>query len=297
MLEERSSRVIRRGIVILIVVVSLFFAANYAFATMPLCSCVEWDKHAYKLGETATFTLETIPVDIDPLSIDFTYVHLSSDSDKIGSDYLVAEIGKNTASFFGEVQFGTYTDGTTLKTNVGDSVYIEFGYLSDSAKILPSLDDKSSTVKYVVVTTDKASYSVGETVRITGEVRDLYPNGILKISSFYPNGAYSTIDSQEVVIDADKKFILTHTAGGEQKAGGPNIVTARYWQNSSSPFVSGETSFDVSCLNALSCYDLPLINTPQYIAKRQAQQMLLILVVAGIGIGIGTGVFVIKRRK
>ncbi len=157
MLDERSSLC---GIVILIVVVSLFFGTNSAFATMPTPIGVSWDKYIYKLGETGTFTLEGTTANKNPFLTDFTYVHLSSDSDKIGSDYLVVETGVNTGLFFGVVQFGTDTDGVaSLKTNVGDLVYakvsIDSPILPGSAKILSSLDDESSTVQYNVITTDK----------------------------------------------------------------------------------------------------------------------------------------------
>ncbi len=298
-------------IIILIVVVSLFFVPNSAFASeidRPV-HAVNWDKYAYKLTETGTFTLISEDANKSSRIIDFTYVHLSSDSDKIGSDYLVVETGVNTGRFFGEIQFGTDTDGVaSLKTNVGDIVYVEYDnsglYITviGYAEILSSLDDESSTVQYIVVTTDKASYSVGETVRITGEVRDLYPNGTLNIFVRYPASSYIALDPQEVAIDADKKFILTHTAGGERNAEGTYTIGAVYWKNSWSSPYRVETTFDVSCLNALRCYTaIPIAQHPasyeksaQRVAEGQALQMLMISVVVA---GIGIGVFVIKRRK
>jgi len=293
-------------IISLIVVVSLFFGANSAFATPPSCICVDWDKGAYKLGETGTFTLESIPANKNPFLIDFSFVHLSSDSDKIGSDYLVEETGVNTGYFSGEIQFGTD------KTNVGDLVYVKLSIdttlLGDSAKILSSLDDSSPTVQYIVVTTDKASYSEGETVRITGEVRDLFPNGALTIFVGYPEllgsgWRMAALASQEVAVGADKKFILTHTAGGEKKVEGTYTIRASYWANpvhGANYGRSADTTYEFYPTLPSSPTSILIAEHPQPVAEVQAPQMLMIpVVVAGIGAGIsvGIGVFVIKRRK
>jgi len=300
-------------IIILIVVVSLFFGANSAFASEVSCICAEWEKHAYKLGETGTFTLESITANKNPFLIDFSFVHLSSDSDKIGSDYLVEETGVNTGYFSGEIQFGTDTDGVaSLKTNVGDLVYVKLSIdttlLGDSAKILSSLDDSSPTVQYIVVTTDKASYSEGETVRITGEVRDLFPNGTLKIFVGYPEllgsgWRMAALASQEVAVGADKKFILTHTAGGEKKVGGTYTITASYWANpvhGANYGRSADTTYEFYPTLPSSPTSILIAEHPQPVAEVQAPQMLMIPVVVtgiGAGIGIGISVFVIKRRK
>jgi len=293
MLDKRSSLC---GIVILIVVVSLLFGANSAFASSPspIDNVVTWDKDTYKPGETGTFTLVSEASNKNSNLIDFAYVHLWSDSDKIGSDYLVEESGVNTGRYYGDVQFGTDTDGVeSIKTNVGDLVYVGFGFSWYSAKFCVLCG------KYIVVTTDKAYYSVGETVRITGEVR--YPDGTLNIL-VYPNGLPTELKSQEVTIDADKKFILTHTAGGELIAGGTYTMEAVYRMNSWSLPYRAETTFDVSCLNALRCYPaIPIAQPPvsyekstQLVTKIQTLNILVISVLVAV---ITIGVFVIKRRK
>ena len=64
----------------------------------------------------------------------------------------------------------------------------------------------------VVVTTDKSSYSEGETILVTGEVRDLYSGTPVSIIIEAPNGNIVRI-AQETV-GADKKFSMEHTAGG-----------------------------------------------------------------------------------
>ena len=79
----------------------------------------------------------------------------------------------------------------------------------------------------VVVTTDKSSYSEGETILVTGEVRDLYSGTPVSIIIKAPNGNIVRI-AQETV-GADKKFSMEHTAGGGlMKTEGIYLVTVTY---------------------------------------------------------------------
>ncbi len=78
----------------------------------------------------------------------------------------------------------------------------------------------------IVVTTDKASYSEGETIVITGEVRDLYsgiPVSVIVISS---KGSIVTI--AQVTVGADKKYSTEITAGGTMKTEGTYTVKVTY---------------------------------------------------------------------
>lgn len=263
--------------------VSLFFGANSAFASEPYMPSVSWDKDAYKLAQTGTITLHSNEANKNPYLIDFAYVHLSSDSDKIGSDYLVVETFVNTGYFQGDVQFGTDTDGeTSLKTNIGDLVYVEYDGpspwpLIDSAKIFSSLDDASPTVQYVLVSADKASYFEGEIITITGEVRELIPNFtlILNVAGFL----------HEVTVGADKKFSTEVIAGEERRSAGKYLITATYENSTRTSGGSATTTFEFC----------PTI-CPSPIAKyfNQGVQLLMISVVVA---SIGIGVFMIKRRK
>ena len=63
----------------------------------------------------------------------------------------------------------------------------------------------------IVVTTDKASYSEGETIVITGEVKDLYSGTPVSVMVIAPNGNIVTI--AQVTVGADKKFSTQVTAG------------------------------------------------------------------------------------
>jgi hypothetical protein len=79
----------------------------------------------------------------------------------------------------------------------------------------------------IVVTTDKASYSEGETIVITGEVMNLYSGTPVSVIVKAPNGNLVSIINLEV--SADKKFSTEVTAGGAlMKSIGVYTVTAQY---------------------------------------------------------------------
>jgi len=64
----------------------------------------------------------------------------------------------------------------------------------------------------IVVTTDKASYSEGETILVTGEVRDLYSGTSVSITVVAPNG--DLVSLSQLTVGADKKFSTEVFAGG-----------------------------------------------------------------------------------
>ena len=64
----------------------------------------------------------------------------------------------------------------------------------------------------IVVTTDKAFYSEGETIVITGEVRDLYSGTLISLMVLHPNGNIVAIE--QLTVGADKKFSTKIAAGG-----------------------------------------------------------------------------------
>ena len=64
----------------------------------------------------------------------------------------------------------------------------------------------------IVVTTNKASYSEGEIIYITGEVRDLYSGTPVSVIVKAPNG--NLVSISQVEVKADKKFSLQQDAGG-----------------------------------------------------------------------------------
>ena len=56
----------------------------------------------------------------------------------------------------------------------------------------------------IVVTTDKSSYSEGETILVTGEVRDLYSGTPVSVIVKAPNG--NLVSIAQVTVGVDKKF-------------------------------------------------------------------------------------------
>ena len=92
----------------------------------------------------------------------------------------------------------------------------------------------------VVVTTDKASYSEGETILVTGEVSQLLGGYALSLTVLAPNGNLVSID--QLAVGADKKFSTTLSAGGSlMKAVGTYTVTVQYGDNKNNV---GGTSFE-----------------------------------------------------
>ena len=79
----------------------------------------------------------------------------------------------------------------------------------------------------IVVTTDKASYSEGQTIVITGEVMNLYSGTPVSVIVKAPNG--NLVSIAQVTVGADKKFSTEVTAGGAlMKAVGAYTVTVQY---------------------------------------------------------------------
>jgi len=79
----------------------------------------------------------------------------------------------------------------------------------------------------IVVTTDKASYSEGETIVITGEVMNLYSGTPVSVIVKAPNG--NLVSIAQITVGVDKKFSTEVTAGGAlMKSIGAYTVTVQY---------------------------------------------------------------------
>lgn len=95
------------------------------------------------------------------------------------------------------------------------------------------------TNESIVVTTDKASYSEGETIVITGEVREFYSGTPVSVFVYTPNGELVSI--AQIDVGADKKFSTEMTAGGALMTTlGTYSVTVQYGTESR----SAETTFE-----------------------------------------------------
>jgi len=91
----------------------------------------------------------------------------------------------------------------------------------------------------IVVTTDKASYSEGEIILVTGEVRDLYSGTPVSVIVTAPNG--NIVSIAQVTVGVDKKFSTEVTAGGAlMKVEGSYTVAVQYGNANR----SAETSFE-----------------------------------------------------
>ena len=88
------------------------------------------------------------------------------------------------------------------------------------------------------VTTDKASYSEGETIVISGEVRELYSGTPVAVVVVSPNNSIVTI--AQVTVGADKKFSTEITAGGTMKTEGTYTVSVTYGNETRSATTSFE---------------------------------------------------------
>jgi len=104
-----------------------------------------------------------------------------------------------------------------------------------SIGMMPAFGEMSDLI---VVTTDKASYSEGEIILVTGEVQSLY--GVpVSIIVKAPNG--NLVSIAQIDVGADKKFSTEITAGGAlMKVEGTYTITVQYGNVNR----TAETSFE-----------------------------------------------------
>ncbi len=116
------------------------------------------------------------------------------------------------------------------------SVFALSAILVASIGMAPAFGQIQSSI---VVTTDKASYSDGEVILVTGEVRDLYSGTPVSVIVKAPNG--NLVSIAQVTVGADKKFSTEITAGGAlMQAEGTYTITVQYGTESR----TAETSFE-----------------------------------------------------
>ena len=89
------------------------------------------------------------------------------------------------------------------------SVFALSAILIASIGMAPAFGQIQSSI---VVTTEKSSYSEGDTIIVTGEVRDLYSGTPVSVIVKAPNG--NLVSIAQVSVGADKKFSTEITAGG-----------------------------------------------------------------------------------
>ena len=91
----------------------------------------------------------------------------------------------------------------------------------------------------IVVTTDKTAYAAGDTIVVTGEVRDIYSGTPVALIVKSPDGQ-SVVHIAQITVGADRKFSTEITAGGVMKAEGEYTITVQY----GNPNRSATTSFE-----------------------------------------------------
>ena len=95
-------------------------------------------------------------------------------------------------------------------------------------------------VEPIVVSTDKSSYSEGETIMVSGEVKELLSGFPVSLQVFAPNGNLVAIAQPEV--GPDRMYSAELTAGGQMKAAGTYTIKVLYGTESR----TAETTFEFS---------------------------------------------------
>ena len=98
------------------------------------------------------------------------------------------------------------------------SVFALTAILVVSIGIAPAFGQIQSSI---VVTTDKSSYSEGEVILVTGEVRDLFSGTPVSLMIKNDN---AIVALAQLTVGADKKFSAEITAGGTMKTPGTYTV-------------------------------------------------------------------------
>ena len=120
-----------------------------------------------------------------------------------------------------------------MKTHL--SVFALFAIMIASIGMAPAF---GQTVQPIVVTTDKTSYSEGETIMVSGEVSEVLFGYAISVMTLAPNGNVVSID--QVMVGSDKTFSTELSAGGSlMKQGGEYTIQVLYGTENR----TAETSF------------------------------------------------------
>ena len=92
--------------------------------------------------------------------------------------------------------------------------------------VLPAFAENGS----IIVSTDKSSYSDGETVTISGEIKNMVPGDQLSILIQSPNGNLVALD--QLTVGTDNQFSTEIKVGGKlMKTEGTYSVKVQYRAN------------------------------------------------------------------
>ena len=129
----------------------------------------------------------------------------------------------------------------------------------------------------IVVSTDKASYSEGETILVTGEVSQLLGGYALSLTVIAPNGNLVIID--QLTVGADKRFSTSLGAGGSlMKIEGIYTITVQYGDSESR---SAETTFEFGGSTETPSIEVPESNVTGTTVSVQGSSDLVGYVITG----------------
>ncbi len=136
---------------------------------------VNWSKSNYSVGEVAVIEVIDEDMDLNSKEIGSFQVRVKSDTDQGGTNILVTETSENSGIFAGTVLLTPTEEslGNRLKVSHGDKITVEYTDLAADGFFTPiadtaSLDDLPSRPTTLTVSSDKASYFSGDTIKIEG---------------------------------------------------------------------------------------------------------------------------------
>jgi len=187
-----------------LIILVLFIPILPAYAQM-----VSWDQSLYRIGEIGVVSLESKEANKNPAIIDLAYVWIYSDTDPNGLQLLVLETGSNSSLFKSYVEFGNFTNDSTLEVSSGDSVFAKYDSVEATAKI-------EGIVESFTVQLDSAIYQKGDTIKIEGTIsnKEYDSNLLVVVQIFDPLG--------EVVFSSQKSPTSQGTYSTFANVGGPS---------------------------------------------------------------------------
>ena len=106
-------------------------------------------------------------------------------------------------------------------------IFALFGILITSVGISPAFGENGT----IVVSTDKPSYSDGDTITISGEIKNMVPGDQLSILIQSPNGNLVALD--QLTVGMDNQFSTEIKVGGKlMKTEGTYSIKVQYREQS-----------------------------------------------------------------
>ncbi|RJX15365.1 hypothetical protein CW703_06435 [Candidatus Bathyarchaeota archaeon] len=209
---------------------------------------VSFDKETYKIGETATVTVEDPDLNLDSQKIETTppagpcSLWVSSTSDPAGFPLTLVETGTDTGIFEGNFTFSfetTVTDLRILKVFSGDYLYANYTDEKNEAGVENYLVTDVSTFKTFTasVNLDKDTYGPEHLATLTvvdpDENFDPYMPNIMPYTTLKAN-VHTVLDG----VPTDRRGItLVETGNNTDIFEGKFIVDPYGWKNASTPHV------------------------------------------------------------